>query len=231
MSAVLGIDTATPAVAVALTRDGEPADERVVAARAGRPQHTSALLPEAEAIVERAGGWGAVDLIGVGVGPGSFTGLRIGVATARALAQGLGKPVVPVGSLAALARGIGGYPLAAGRSRLAVIDARRKQVFAALFADGEEVSPPFVASVHELCDRVASLDRPPLAVGDGAIRFRRELEAAGVEVPADGDEAHRISARHVCLLAEAGRPAPPDSIRPIYLRPPDAKLWLERDRR
>jgi tRNA threonylcarbamoyladenosine biosynthesis protein TsaB len=231
VSTVLGIDTATSDVAVALTRDGKAVDESVVAARAGRPQHASALLPEVEAIVDSAGGWGIVDMIGVGVGPGSFTGLRVAVATARALAQGLGKPVVPVGSLAALGRGIGEHRLAAARGRLAVLDARRKQIFAALFADSEELWAPFVASVPELCARVASLDQSPLAAGDGAVRFRGELEAAGAEVPADGDGAHRISARHICLLAEAGRAAPPDSIRPIYLRPPDAKLWLERDRR
>ena len=231
MSTVLGIDTATSDVAVALTRDGKAVDESVVAARAGRPQHASALLPEVEAIVDSAGGWAIVDMIGVGVGPGSFTGLRVAVATARALAQGLGKPVVPVGSLAALGRGIGEHRLAAARGRLAVLDARRKQIFAALFADSEELWAPFVASVPELCARVASLDQSPLAAGDGAVRFRGELEAAGAEVPADGDGAHRISARHICLLAEAGRAAPPDSIRPIYLRPPDAKLWLERDRR
>jgi tRNA threonylcarbamoyladenosine biosynthesis protein TsaB len=231
VSAVLGIDTATSDVAVALTRDGTAVDESVVAARAGRPQHASALLPETEAVVDRAGGWEFVEMIGVGVGPGSFTGLRIGVASARALAQGLGKPLVPVGSLAALGRGIGEHRLAAGRARLAVLDARRSQVFAALLADGEELWPPFVVSVRELCARVSSLDQPPLAAGDGAVRFRGELEAAGAEIPADGDGAHRISARHICLLAEAGRAGPPDSIRPIYLRPPDAKLWLERDRR
>ena len=231
MSVVLGIDTATSDVAVALTRGGTAVEERVVAASGGRPQHASALLPEVEATVEKAGGWGVVDLIGIGVGPGSFTGLRIGVATGRALAQGLGKRVVPVGSLTALGRGIGEHPRAGGRGRLAVLDARRRQVFAALFANGEELWPPFVASPTDLCDRIASLDEPPLAAGDGALRFRGELEAAGADVLADRDRAHRISACHVCLLAEAGRPAPPDSIQPIYLRPPDAKLWLERDRR
>ena len=137
-----------------------------------------------------------------------------------------------MGTLAALARGIGERAEGRGRPRLAVLDARRGQAFAALYGPaGEELWPPLVAPPGELAERVAALPQPPLAAGSGAIRFRDELEAAGAEVLPDAEPAHRVSARHICLLAEAGRPARPESIEPIYLRPPDAELWLERDTR
>jgi tRNA threonylcarbamoyladenosine biosynthesis protein TsaB len=227
---VVGFDTATDDVAVAITQQGETLDERLLpAAGDGRPRHAGTLLPEIESLVEDAGGWEPVGLIGVGVGPGSFTGLRIGLATARSLAQALGKPVVPVGTLAALARGIGERS-GADRPRLAVLDARRGQAFAALHGPaGEELWAPFVAAPAELAERVAARPESPLAAGSGAIRFRDELEAAGAEVLPDAERAHRLSARHLCALAETGRPARPESIEPIYLRPPDAELWLERD--
>jgi tRNA threonylcarbamoyladenosine biosynthesis protein TsaB len=234
---VIGFDTATDDVAVALVRFGTSAsgaelvDERSRGvASGGRPRHAAELLAELETAVAPVGGWPGIDLLAVGVGPGSFTGLRIGVATARALAQALALPVVSVGTLAALGRGIGEGPGAAGRARLAVLDARRAQVFATLQGPaGEELWPPLVALPGELAERVAALPEPPLAAGSGAIRFRGELEAAGAEVLSDGEPRHRISARQICLLAEAGRPTRPESIEPIYLRPPDAELWLERD--
>jgi len=230
MTLIVGFDTATSDVAVAATREGELLDERLLAAEPGqRPRHATALLGEIESVVERAGGWDGVGAIAVGVGPGSFTGLRIGLATARALSQALAKPVLPVGTLAALARGMDEHE-EGERERLAVLDARRGQAFAALYgAGGHEVWPPLVATPAELADRVRTLPRPPLTAGSGAIRFREELEVAGAEVPPESDSAHRISARHVCLIAEAGKPSPPDSIHPIYLRPPDAERWLERD--
>ncbi len=137
-----------------------------------------------------------------------------------------------MGTLAALARGIGKQRGAEARARLAVLDARRGQAFAALRGPGdEELWPPLVAQPGELAERVAALPQPPLAAGSGAIRFRDELEAAGADVLPDAEPAHRVSGRHICLLAEAGRPAQPESIEPIYLRPPDAELWLERDTR
>ena len=240
MTLVVGFDTATDDVAVALVRfdtrkpgaELEAEERSRGVSRGERPRHATELLAELEAVVEPAGGWSVTDLLAVGVGPGSFTGLRIGVATARAVAQALGTPVVPVGTLAALARGIGEARGASGRARLAVLDARRGQAFAALHGPAdEELWAPLVAQPGELAKRVAALPEPPLAAGSGAIRFRDELEAAGAEVLPDADQAHRVSARQICLVAKAGSPARPESIEPIYLRPPDAELWLERDTR
>jgi tRNA threonylcarbamoyladenosine biosynthesis protein TsaB len=229
VTTIVGWDTATDDLAVAATRGGETLSERATATPEGeRPRHATELLAEVEGAARRAGGWKEVDAIGIGIGPGSFTGLRIGLATARALAQALAMPLIPVGTLAALGAGIRGQ--AGVRQVLAVLDARRGQVFAALYGPGgEEVWAPLVASPDQLAERLGSLPAPAVAAGSGALRFRPELEAAGAEIPPESDPAHRVSGRHLCLLAEAGIPSPPESIRPIYLRPPDAELWLERD--
>lgn len=233
MSAIVGFDTATPDVAVAAMRDGELLDERSIAPpEGGHPRHAEALLPAVEGVVDAAGGWEQVGVIAVGVGPGSFTGLRVGIATARALAQALDRPIVPVGTLDALARGIGERPGARARRRLAVLDARRGQAFALMHEpDGERAWGPLVVAPGELAERVAELPGSPLAAGDGALRFRTHLEAVGAEVLPGGDPAHRLSARHLCLLAEGAAPVSAESVKPIYLRPPDADLWLERNRR
>ena len=230
MTAIAGLDTATDDVSVAVVRDGEVVDERLVPKPdGGRPRHAEALLVELEGAVGASGGWDAVDRLAVGIGPGSFTGLRVGLATARAIAQALCKPVVPVGTLAALAAGIaeGGGE---GRSRLAVLDGRRGEAFAALFGPGgEEIWEPLVAKPEVLGERLKTVPDSPLAGGSGALRFRGELEAAGVEVLPDSSEAHRVWARHVCRLAADGPSSPPEAIQPIYLRPPDAQVWLDRD--
>ena len=229
MSSIAGLDTATDDVSVAVVRDGEALDERRVPRPEGeRPRHSEALLAELETAVGAAGGWDAVDWLAVGIGPGSFTGLRVGIATARAIAQALGKAIVPVGTLAALAQGIA--QAGGGRgSRLAVLDGRRGEAFAALFGpDGEEIFGPLVAKPEELAERLRALPSAPLAGGSGALRFRGELEAAGAEVLPDSSPAHRVWARHVCRLAADQVPRPPEAIQPIYLRPPDAQVWLSR---
>lgn len=230
---IVGFDTATPRLSVAATGGDRVLFERVVDPGAGeRPAHARELLAAVESAAAAAGGWGAVEAIAVGVGPGSFTGLRIGVATARGLVQGLEKPIAAVGSLRALARGI-----AAGLDEpdgpwLAVIDARRGQVFAALYGGaGAELWEPFVASPLELAARVGGLGSEPVVGGDGSVRFRHQLESAGARVLADDDEGHRISARHICDLARDAGLSGPEEVEPIYLRPPDAELWREQQRR
>ncbi len=227
---VLGVDSATADAVVGVTAGGELVREaRVDPGPDGRPRHSQVLLEEIERSVEEAGGWARIERIAVGIGPGSFTGLRIGVSTARALAQARQIPIVPVGSLTALARGIseGGSAALA----LPVIDARRSEAFAALFGgDGAELWAPFVTQPAELAARVEELEETPLAAGDGALRFGAELEAAGATVAPPDDPIHRVAARHICAVGEAAAEATPDQIQPLYLRPPDAKRWLERDR-
>lgn len=229
---VLGVDTATADAVVGVTADGEVLREASVGPGPdGRPRHSQVLLPEIEDSVEAAGGWGRIDRIAVGIGPGSFTGLRIGIATARALAQARGLGLAPVGSLRALARGISVHTEGRGEIALPVFDARRGEAFAALFdPSGLELWPPFVARPDELAERVQELDPPPLAAGDGALRFATELEAAGATVAPPKDPIHRVAARYVCEVGEAAAEAPKDQIQPLYLRPPDAKRWRERDR-
>jgi tRNA threonylcarbamoyladenosine biosynthesis protein TsaB len=231
MTIVLGMDSATAHAVVAASDGEELLRDAAVAPDDGRPRHAELLLTEVERSVAAAGGWDRIDRIAVGVGPGSFTGLRIGIATARALAQARGLPLVPVSSLAALARGISEHPEAGGRPALPVIDARRSQVFAALHdPDGGTVLEPMVVEPSELAGRLAG-QPAALAAGDGALRFAAELEAAGIAVAPTDDAVHRIGGRHVCALGAEADQAPPAQVQPVYLRVPDAKRWLERDQR
>jgi tRNA threonylcarbamoyladenosine biosynthesis protein TsaB len=229
---VLGMDTATASLSVAASRDGELLlEERQGPDPAGRPRHSQALLAAVERCVAAAGGWERVERIAVGLGPGSYTGLRIGISTARALAQARELPIAGVSTAAALARGIAERPEAGGRPALPVLDARRGEAFAGLYdAGGKELRAPFVAAPEALSEWVASLDPSPLAAGDGSVRFRAELEAAGAAVAPEGDAAHLVGARHVCALGAGAAASAPERIEPIYLREPDAKRWLERDR-
>jgi tRNA threonylcarbamoyladenosine biosynthesis protein TsaB len=233
LTTVLGIDTATADAVVGVSRNGEILREAALEPDSeGRPRHSRVLLGEVERCADAAGGWTEVDRIAVGIGPGSYTGLRIGIATARALAQARRLRLAGVGSLAALARGLAAHPGAGSGPLLPVIDARRGQVFAALHRrDASELWEPLVADPLDLAERVGDLEAAPLAAGDGAVRFRPELEAAGVTVAPSEDPVHRISAREVCALGESTAEAPPDRIEPLYLRPPDAKRWLQRDGR
>lgn len=170
-----------------------------------------------------------VDLIAVGLGPGTFTGIRVGIATARGLGVSLGLPLRGVCTLDALGRGI--QETGEGSAALAVLDGWRGEVFAALYdADGKRPWDPAVYRPEELAERVASLEETPTVAGSGAIRFRKELARNGVRIADDSDPVHRVAARHVCAIAAAAADADEgEELAPIYLRPPDAERWRERD--
>ena len=227
---VVGFDTATADTAVAATRDGEVLHESLLGlSEKGGPQHTTALLAEIERAAEAAGGWGAVERIAVGIGPGSFTGLRVGIATARALGLSRGLPLSGVGTLDALGRGLG--EVAGGRRCLAVLDARRGEVAAAVYsAMGKQLWGPWLGAPEELATRIPAMPEAALCGGSGAVRFRQQLTSRAVEIPEDADPVHHVAARHICALA-AAMPGKDESgsIAPIYLRPPDAQRWRERD--
>ncbi len=111
-----------------------------------------------------------------------------------------------------------------------MLDARRGEVFAALFDPaGNQVWEPLVAAPAGLVERVSQLPGTPLAVGSGALRFRKELRTSGAEVLADSHPAHRVAAADVCALGAEAEAVDPDDAAPIYLRPPDAERWRERD--
>lgn len=210
---IVGFDTATAATAAAvLAPDGRAWEARDDPEPGERPGHASRLLGLVEQVLAEAGAeWGDVERLAVGIGPGGFTGLRIGVATARGLAQAHGLPVAGVGSLHAL--GAGAPDVAA------VLDARRGEVFAAVWRGGAHVLGPAAVAPAELA---AQLPPGVRAVGDGAIRFREVLEAAGAVVAPDGAPEHRLRAVEVCRLGAAATPAPPAALLPDYRREPDA---------
>jgi tRNA threonylcarbamoyladenosine biosynthesis protein TsaB len=236
-TAIVGIDTATASTSVAVIVPGGREIERRDDPAAGeRPRHAETLQPLIERALEAAEiGWEDVGRICVGTGPGGFTGLRLGVATARAIAQGHEIELVGVSSLEALARGVElvsakeldlpGHPDVHGPV-LALIDARRGEVFAASYRHYRATMDPIAIAPADLAERVASRREwgrsPMLGVGDGAVRFRAELERAGVAVPSDGSRAHRVSALMICRLGRAREPVDRDALLPDYHREPDA---------
>jgi tRNA threonylcarbamoyladenosine biosynthesis protein TsaB len=231
---ILAFDTATPATTVALSGFSNV----VYTARddpqpRARPGHATHLLPLTARVLERAGiGWDGVDRIAVGVGPGAFTGLRIGIATARALARARDIPLVGVSTLQSLAlAGPAASDTPVGYDTvLAVLDARRGEVFAASWrmdeAEAFETALllPRALAPEMLTELVTPLGPTTLAIGDGALAFREVLERSGALIPDDDSQLHRVTATNHCRLAESLQPSVPDEVRPDYLRAPDAEM-------
>jgi tRNA threonylcarbamoyladenosine biosynthesis protein TsaB len=190
----LAFDTATAVATSALVDGDEILGERVSRAQT--------LLEDVDALLRQAGAHPSdLGRLAVGLGPGSFTGVRIGLAVARGLALSLDVPGAGVSTLAALAAGAPGA--------VPVVDAKRREVFTVL--DGE----PSVLAPQEL-----PLEKGAVCVGDGALRYRSLLEERGAVVPPDDDERHLPRARFHAVLA--GEPGPVDELEPLYLRVPDA---------
>ena len=224
---VLGLDTSTPATVAGLRLD----DGTVLQARddpqaGGRPGHSMRLLDFAHRLLAEAGfGWDRIELIAVGVGPGTFTGLRIGIATARALAQSLDVDLVGISSLRALAFG--------ASKTVPAIDARRGEVFLAAYDAERELLAPQAVRPEALAELLAASSLDPhreewTAVGDGALLYRDWFERLGLRVPQDGAEAHRVQASAICALAldlSGGKGG--GDVVPDYLRRPDAEASLE----
>jgi tRNA threonylcarbamoyladenosine biosynthesis protein TsaB len=212
---VLGIETSTRRGSVAVSANGV-----VVAAQSHEEPnaHAERLLGLIERVLADAGMTrDALDRIGVGVGPGSFTGLRVGIALAQGIALGLGRPLVGVGSLGAMARAL---PPAERRVRVPVLDARRGELFVAAYAaDGSELLAPaaLAASEARVALHAALAGAEAVLVGESAGELGLDFEVAR------GPELDLPHASTVAVLATT---LEPDAARaePVYVRGPGATL-------
>lgn len=219
---ILVIDTSSSALGAAIV------DERGVAGEFGLftgRQHSEVLLPLVEALLNAAGlKLPDMDALAVTIGPGSFTGLRIGLATVKAWAQVLEKPIIAVSTLEALAY------TAAERGQLIcpVLDARRGELYAALFENGRRLWPDLAIAPAELAAKLAEYRRPIIFCGDGLIpeaeALRRALGEVMVEAPA---QRRLFMAAATGLLAREkllrGETADAIKLEPAYLRLSEAE--------
>jgi tRNA threonylcarbamoyladenosine biosynthesis protein TsaB len=229
---ILGFDTATRATAVALcSRDGLAIQARDDPPPGERPRHTTRLMPLIVELLDQAElGWDDLDRVAVGVGPGTFTGLRIGIATARGLAVARRLELVGISTLESLALGgidaVTQGAISPGIDAVAaVIDARRGEVFSAAWSlNRRPLLAPRALAPPALAEQLPELGANVLAVGDGAVEFRDVLERSGALVAEDHSGLHRVTALNHCRLADGRPPSPPDQVQPEYLRLPDAEI-------
>jgi tRNA threonylcarbamoyladenosine biosynthesis protein TsaB len=236
---VLGIETATELVGVAVD-DGE--GHRASAQTVGHRRHTELLTTTLESVLASAGvSLSDLDGLIVDVGPGLFTGLRVGLATAQGLAFGLGIGVLGLTSLEVLAHvaGQAGVGQPEGREVVSIVDARRQEVFAQRFTLGAAGSGPFALdraralTPEVLATELAALERPLQLVGDGATRYAERFAAlADVVVagpPLDAPLPEALVDLGLRRLAAGAELTGPATLEPLYLREADARInWSQR---
>ena len=231
---ILALDASTDIVTTAVARaEGAavPRDRRFPGPKTGReilaeisvPSRgaSEALLPAAHNALSLSGiDLDQVERILAGVGPGTFTGIRIALATARSLSLATRATLSKNSTLAALAA-----PALLDAKEpivLAVLDAKRRQVFAQHFADDGAHGEILCVTPEELSAEAVPLKRDILIVGDGAVRYRRELSALG-RIPPDASLLHRVTAVGHVLSADLA-PVSPGEVVPLYVRQPDAEV-------
>ena len=203
---VLALDTATTELVAGLANVSATVSggvdviaEKIISTRA----HNELLVPTIAELLEGAGlAFSDLEAIVVGCGPGPFTGLRVGMATAQALGQALGIPVYGVVTHDAVAKGVD------PESALIVTDARRREVYWARYENGQRVAGPDVV-------KPAELDCPPVA-------FCSVPEQLAAQLSVDANEVTYLPPRTAGLVAAADFSAPPAPLVPHYLRRPDA---------
>ena len=212
---ILGLETTAAAASCALYRDGE-----MLAMHYQRSKltHSSTLLPMVQEMLAHAQlTVQELDAIAVAQGPGSFTGVRIGVATVKGLCWGAEKPAIGVYTLEAMSRNV----LFAADERVIcpVMDARRQQVYGAIFAtDGSRLTEDAAIAAEELAAQVKALGKSALVLGDGWAVFEKALQAQEVPYTVVPEPLRYQNAWGVCLAAMDKEPRGADELLPVYLR-------------
>lgn len=230
--AILALDTATMVSGVALAAQGKVLAELTL--QIGKT-HSELLLPHAKELMNMAGvDKRSLQAVAVSIGPGSFTGLRIGLATAKALSYALNIPLIGVPTLEALAYGAA----APGVLLVPLLDAQKNNVYHARFswsaAGLREERSADVAAIDDVLEELAAEQRPVLVVGEGALLQRDKImakQSAGIDLA----PPHSVISRSACVgllgekMLEVGRIADAMALEPLYIRRSEAEvLWEKR---
>jgi tRNA threonylcarbamoyladenosine biosynthesis protein TsaB len=209
---ILALDASTHVTTVALAREkGQEVLAEISVTASGASE---TLLPAIHAALDLAGeDLGSVGRVLVGVGPGTFTGIRIAAATARALSSGTGIPLSKNSTLDALAA----PALSFSQDVLAVLDARRGQIFARRYSETGPTTGIYCLRPEEL-----AVEGGPFVVGDGAVRYRGKLSGLG-RIPPETSPLHSVTAVGHVISADL-TPVSPEELVPIYVREPDAEV-------